>query len=243
MFLYIASAMLGYMSVVFYYFTRITKPDDDNFSLPTTWSENVSTSRYINLEKDIKRKLRIEGLLNYLGIPTQRYNAVDGSQAITQYADTLLTEQELGRKLSHFEILNSVSDKWNVVLEDTACLSSNRLLHYFNCIPSSAMLIHFGISPWTTLKLLLTFRIFRHSEKIWYIETPPPILHAYAITQEGARRWTHAIEHNFFDKPLHIHSQGIISVYVIHRASSWLDFFRILALKDMSYITNKANNI
>lgn len=100
------------------------------------------------------------------------------------------------------------------------------------------MLVHFGMSPWEVLRRLLTFGLYRQCDRLWYVENPPPVLHAYAITREGARRWVHAIEHNFFDRPLHRHEQGVITVYVAHRASRWSDFFRILALRDMSHITD-----
>lgn len=243
LFLYCLAIATGYLTVVFYYFTKLIasdeNPDINNIS---TWSEHISNCHYINLDRHAQKRNRMLNLMNHLGIPATRFQAVDGTLAIKQYPDSALTRKDLGRKLSHFHLINNATlNKWNIVFEDTAYVPTNRFIHFLQNLPKSAMLIHFAIQPTQLLYKLLTFKLYRHSERIWFTENPQPILHAYAITHEGAKRWTHAIECNFFDKPIHKHTQGINTVYIAHKASRWIDFFHILTLKDMSHITNNPN--
>jgi hypothetical protein len=234
--LYASGLLLTYMSAVCYHFWRLTRPDD-MLSLPGNWQTLVSNAFYINLSICPERERHMTDLMKRIGIPCERFNAVDGSDAALKYPDVMIPEKDVGIKLSHMGVLGETELRgWTLVFEDDVTLLDNRILKYLDDMPGTAKLAHFGIDPWSVLWCVLTFRFRRVSNGVWSTSYPTRCKHAYAITRSGAEKWLKEIETNFYEFPLNKHGYGIDRVYVCHKMSDMWDMWKVLTLQDVSYV-------
>ena len=71
---------------------------------------------------------------------------------------------------------------------------------------------------------------------MWKTKNNFTCAHAYAINYSGAQKWISQIEKYLCKKAFDMHYKGIDTIYICHKAENTKDFFRLLGMKDLSYI-------
>ena len=71
---------------------------------------------------------------------------------------------------------------------------------------------------------------------MWKTKNNFTCVHAYAINYSGAQKWISQIEKYLCKKAFDMHYKGIDTIYICHKAENTKDFFRLLGMKDLSYI-------
>lgn len=232
-----AGVVFTYATAVTYYFWKLTRPDTI-LSLPPEWNATVSGCYYINLDTCPERETYMDKMFTQHRIPCERVQATDGEDATESYPDVMISEKDVGIKLSHIKVLGMAKARgWTVVFEDDIDILDNRILKYLDSLPAISHMAHFGINPWTVLWGLLTFRFTRVSNGVWSTTYPTRCSHAYAVTRKGAEAWLNKIESNFYEYPLNEHENGISVVHVCHKITDMWHLWKVLTLKNMSYAT------
>lgn len=241
--------IFAYLTAITYYFWNLTRPDDI-LSLSGSWTGFVSGCYYINLDQHPERRTYMDKQLSSLNIPYERISGTDGEQATQKYPDVMISEKNIGIKLSHIEALGkSKKHGWTIVFEDDIVIKENRIVKYLDCIPVNGSVVHFGMDPLTVLWSLLTFRFGRVTNGVWSISCskkkcdpyPARCSYAYAVTRTGAEKWLQEIETNFYEFPLNKHGFGVDTVYICHNIVSVWDIWKVLTLKQMSYVYPNKN--
>ena len=237
MFTFLLFFFVSYLSVVLAYFCHLTRNDTHDISIPFEWEQSIAQTFYINLDRHSDRRNYMEKATKAREIICERYPAVDGLSEIEEYPEVDLTPNQLGRKLSHLNLLSGKKSRgWTVVFEDTVNLENTSIPIILEEVPSSTQIVQFGIDPLYLLMGILTFQFVRHTSGIWSTKRNISYPIAYAINSAGAKKWATSIERNFFQEPLERHRNGIEVNFFCHTLSSFLDFFKLFALRDFSLI-------
>jgi hypothetical protein len=232
----IFSFIAGYCTVVLFYFRTLIKADDVILTSPLERDHLISSSSYINSNHSPNRADILEDVFAFRNIPCKRVPAIEAEIAFTRYPDAKIERIELARKISHNELLYSVKGKgWALIFEDNITVQDNRLLFFLDIL-SDVDYVQFGIQPQAMILGVFTFQFSRYSRGIWMSTYPLHYLSAYGIRYHAARKWIAKIESHFYDIPLDKHDHGIPKTFFLHNAETFCDFFRILILRDMSYV-------
>ena len=232
----------AYLTVVFcYYLTLINA--DTTVDFQTNWNLMVSNCYYINLHRCPDQKDSIMHELKRANILSHQYIAVDGDKVSHEYPCSRLSASEIGRKISHMSLLQMTKRRgWTIVLEDDVELhiDDTQIVSSLESVPPTAEIVQFGAYPSSVLYNLLTFQYRSHSNNIWKLGKSCNYIKAYAVRYSAAKKWYKSIQLNFNTENIQSHYNGVNHAYIVHNAIGVLDFFRILAFRNISSIKNKS---